>query len=241
MTWTNGRLGIGGALAALACTALAAAAQADTRPTLAVLNFDNGALGDSHATFEPLSVGMADLLIFQLSGNPKIRVVERASLQTLINEQNLGASGRVDAGTAARLGKILGAGHMITGGFVTDTKGNMRIVARSVNVETTLIEFNTSVDGKQNDVMLLVTQLADQLNSGLKLPALTTAARDTALNQAKKVPFQATMLYSRALAAKDAGKTDEAVQLLQKSLEAFPGFGPAQNELKKLQPPTGTE
>ena len=225
----------------LVAVTAAAAAQADTRPTLAVLNFDNGALGDSHAALEPLSVGMADLLIFQLSGNPKIRVVERASLQTLINEQNLGASGRVEASTAARLGKILGAGHMITGGFVTDTKGNMRIVARSVNSETSLVEFNTDVDGKQNDVMLLVTQLADKLNAGLKLPPLATAARDTALNLAKKVPFQATMLYSRALAAKDAGKNAEAIDLLQKSLEAFPDFGPAQKELKKLQPPSGTE
>ena len=103
------------------------------------------------------------------------------------------------------------------------------------------MEFNTDVNGKQNDVMLLVTQLADQLNAGLKLPPLTTASRDTALTVAKKVPFQATMLYSRALAAKDAGKNDEAVQLLQKSLEAFPDFGPAQKELKKLQPPSGTE
>jgi hypothetical protein len=117
----------------------------------------------------------------------------------------------------------------------------MRIVAHSTNVETTLIEYNTSVEGKQADVMALITKLADQLNAGLKLPSLTTAMIDSTMKTAKKVPFQATLLYSRALAAKDAGNNAEAVQLLQKSLETFPDFGPAQQELKKLQPAGGTE
>ncbi len=128
--------------------------------------------------------------------------------------------------TAAHIGKILGAGHMIMGGFVTDTKGNMRLVARSVNVETSVVEYNTDVEGKQTDVMVLITKLGDQINSGLKLPPLASGTKEAAIDQAKKVPFQATMLYSRALAAKDAGNKDEAVQLLQKSLAAFPDFAP---------------
>ena len=130
---------------------------------------------------------------------------------------------------------------MIFGGFVTDTKGNMKISARSVNVETTVVEYTTSVEGKQSDLMALINKLSDQLNTGLKLPALSTAQATTQSDMAKKVPFQATMLYSRALAAKDAGHNDEAVQLLQKSLAAFPDFAPAQNELKKLQAPAGSQ
>lgn len=229
------------ALAALVSGAAfaAAGAQGDTRPTLAVMSFSNGALGSAQTELAPLSAGIQDLLIDQLSGNAKIRVVERGNLQSLMNEQNLSASGRVDPQTAAKLGKILGAGHMIFGGFVTDTKGNMKISARSVNVETTQVEYTTSVEGKQSDVMGLINTLANQLNTGLKLPALPAAVQTSQSENAKKVPFQATMLYSRALAAKDAGHNEEAVQLLQKSLAAFPDFGPAQSELKKLQPAGG--
>ena len=231
-----------GMCAALAPAALApaAAAQTDTRPTLAVMSFTNGALGSAQQEMAPLSAGIQDLLIDQLSANPRIRVVERGNLQALMNEQNLSASGRVDPATAAHLGKILGAGHMIFGGFVVDTKGQMRISARSVNVETTVVEYTTDVDGKETDVLVLVNKLAEQLNAGLKLPALTAQVKDSTAAAAKKVPFQATMLYSRALAAKDAGKPDEAVQLLQKSLAVFPEFAPAQAELKKLQPRGGT-
>jgi hypothetical protein len=130
---------------------------------------------------------------------------------------------------------------MIFGGFVTDMKGNVKISARSVNVETTVVEYTTSVEGKQNDLMGLINQLATQLNTGLKLPALPSSVQTSQSDAAKKVPFQATMLYSRALAAKDAGHNDEAVQLLQKSLAAFPDFAPAQSELKKLQPTGGTQ
>jgi TolB-like protein len=231
------------AITALASGAAWAAlgAQADTRPTLAVMSFSNGALGTAQTELAPLSAGIQDLLIDQLSGNAKVRVVERGNLQSLMNEQNLSATGRVDAATAAHLGKILGAGHMIFGGFVTDTKGNMTITARSVNVETTVVEYTTKVEGKQNDIMGLINQLANQLNTGLKLPPLAASVQTSQSDAAKKVPFQATMLYSRALAAKDAGHNDEAVQLLQKSLAAFPDFAPAQNELKKLQSTGGTE
>ena len=229
------------AVAGIAFAAVAARAQADTRPTLAVMTFSNGATGSAHTDLDPLTIGVPMLLIDALADNAKIRVVERENLQAVIKEQNLGASGAVDPATRAKLGKILGAGHMIFGGFVTDPKGNMRITARSVNVETSLVEYNTDIEGKQDDLMTLITQLADKINAGLKLPPLAAGVKETSLEHAKKIPLQATLLYSRAIAAKENGKTDEAVQYLQKAITQFPDFGQAQQELKKLQPASGTE
>jgi len=242
MMGSLGRLGArwGMAVAGVAFAVAAAHAQ-DTRPTLAVMTFSNGAIGTANTELAPLTIGLPTLLIDALADNTKIRVVERENLQAVIKEQNLGTSGRVDPATAAHLGKILGAGHMIFGGFVTDPKGNIRITARSVNVETTLVEYNTDVEGKENDLMTLITQLADKINSGLKLPPLAAGVKETSLQQAKKIPLQATLLYSRAIAAKESGKSDEAVQYLQKAIKEFPDFGQAQDALKKLQPATGTE
>jgi len=206
----------------------------DTRPTVAVMFFTDGAIGKEHETLAPLSGGIADMLITDLSVNEKIRVVERDNLKKLMDEQNLSTGGRVDQETAVKVGKLLGVHHMIFGGFVTDGRGQMRLDARAVNVETSAIEHVETVTGKQDDLMSLIAQLADKLNKGLKLPAMPKAVQDASLETAKKVPFQATLLYSRALAAKDAGKPDEAVELLQKSLAAFPDYEPAQRELKKL-------
>jgi len=215
--------------------ALRAQKAADDRPTVAVMYFTDGAIGKAHEDLAPLSAGISDLLITELSGNPKIRVVERDNIKKLMDEQNLSAGGRVDEATAVKIGKLLGAHHMIFGGFVTDGRGVMRLDARAVNVETSAIEHVETVQGKQDDLMSLIDQLAEKLNKGMDLPPMPKEVQEASAAQAKKVPFRATMLYSRALAAKDAGRNDEAVQLLERSLASFPDYAPAQKELKKLK------
>ncbi|MCX5760220.1 MAG: hypothetical protein NTW72_01740 [Gemmatimonadetes bacterium] len=49
------------------------------------------------------------------------------------------------------------------------------------------------------------------------------------------MPYEAIALYSKALAAKDAGNKTEAVTLFKKSLDKFPQFEKAQAELDKLK------
>lgn len=224
--------------AVLALAARPAAAQqhdsSDVRPTVAVMYFNDGAIGKAHDDLAPLSGGIADLLITELSANPGIRVVERDNLKKLMDEQNLSTGGRVDQETAVKVGKLLGAHHMIFGGFVTDGRGTIRLDARAVDVETSAIEHVETVQGKQDDLMALIDQLATKLNTGMKLPDIPKPVREASAAQAKRVPFQTALLYSRALAAKDAGKNDEAVQLLQRSLASFPDYAPAQRELAKL-------
>jgi TolB-like protein len=125
------------ATAALALVAAPVLAQQpDTRPTLAVLPFVNSAIGQSYTELAPLSKGIADLLLIDLAQNTGIRVVERENIDRILAEQNLARDGRVDDATAARIGKLLGAKHMLTGTFVTDGRGNMRLTMKSVDSET---------------------------------------------------------------------------------------------------------
>ena len=124
------------ATAALALVAAPMLAQNDMRPTVAVLPFTNGAIGASHDELAPLSKGIADLLLTDLAQNTGIRVVERENIQKLLDEQNLARDGRVDEATAARIGKLLGAKHLVTGMFITDGKGTMKITLKSINSET---------------------------------------------------------------------------------------------------------
>jgi curli biogenesis system outer membrane secretion channel CsgG len=215
-------------------TTLRAQDGADARPTVAVMYFNNGAVG-RQAEFEPLSKGLADMLITQLSANAGIRVVERDQLQHLLQEQNLAKDGRVDAQTAVAVGKVLGARHMIFGGFVTDGRGNMQIHARSVNVETSQIEHTESVSGKTDSFMELVSTLADRLNRGLKLPEVPRAVREASSERAKKLPFQMAMLYARGISEKDAGNAERAVEYFRRVVDAFPDYEPAQRELEKLR------
>lgn len=240
------------ALGALAAGLLAPAAAplgaqpADRRPTVAVLPFENGAL-KNNADYAPLSKGMAEMLITAMAGNPGVRVVERDRLQKLIDEQNLGAGDRVDKETAVRLGKLVGAHHMLTGSFLIDPKQRMRIVVRSVNTETSEIEYAESVMGKADDLLELVDQLGTKMNAGMKLPAMPIRLRQPSQGGAPvggalaaEAPkggnqFRATMLVSRALEKQDKGDTQGAIALYKSALQEYPNFERAKTLLASAE------
>jgi TolB-like protein len=217
-----------------------AAAQGGSKPTVAVLYFNNSAIGAANAELQPLSKGIADMLIGELAANPGIRVVERDQIQKVLEEQKLSTDGKVDNESAVKVGKLVGAHYMVTGGFVTDRSGRMRFTARVFNTETSLIVFpaaggpNGVVNGKIDDFMELVVQLAAKINEGAKLPAIPARVGEARKEAAKKVPYEAIALYSKGLAAKDAGNKAEAVTLFRKSLDKFPAFDKAKAELDKL-------
>lgn len=198
------------------------AASADSRPTVAVLYFTNGAIG-KNADYAPLSKGMAEMLITELSANTNIRVVERDRLQSLLDEQNLSSSGRVEAGTAARLGKTLGARHMLMGTFVIDPKEQMRLDVRAINTETSELEYATSITGKADKMLAMLAELGAKVNAGLKLPAVpasVTPGAATGSNGPNQM--RAMMLIGRALEEQDQKRASSAIALLKESLVANP-------------------
>jgi TolB-like protein len=195
----------------------------DTRPTVAVLYFTNSALV-AHADYEPLSKGIADMLITQLAASPSLRVVERDRLQQLLEEQDLAKSGKVDQTTAVHLGKILGARHMLMGGFVIDPKQNMRLDVRAVDVETSGVEYVETVSGKADNVLALVSNLGDKVNSRLKLPPLPSTSHPTAGKTSKPDQLRAVMLLSRALNEEDRGNIQGAISLYRHALGVFPEY-----------------
>lgn len=96
-------------------------AQAATAPKrrIAVLDFDGAAISQnpfvSGFLGQGASKGVSDLLVTQLVNGGTYRVIERSRLEQILQEQNLGSSGRVDASTAARLGKLLGVEAVLVG------------------------------------------------------------------------------------------------------------------------------
>lgn len=222
----------------LVLLALAPAVNAqDTRPGIAVLPFENGgSYGQDKENFDALQRGIAGMLISELSRNPAARVVERENVQRLVDEQNLGADGRVDAATAARIGKIVGARYMIMGGFV-DLYGRFRVDARIVDVETSEVIKVVRSDPKlekRETLFQLLQNLSESLMSGTNLPALSADARGAA--RARSVPTEALTLYSRALLYQDRGDNTRAADYYRRALEVFPQYAEAQQGLQKVNP-----
>jgi TolB-like protein len=207
-----------------------AAAQA-AKPTVAIMYFNNNVFTKDARDYDGLTKGVPDFLVSEMSSNPNIRVIERDQVQKLIDEQKLTSGGQVDRETAVKVGKLLGAQHMIFGGFMADAKGNFRIDARAVNVETGAIEYTDRVQDHGDNVLALIGQLAAHLNSGLKLGAPTRTG-DTGT----RLPMRVAVLYGKALDMADRGDKAKAVELFGAVLREFPDYTPAKSGLAKVKP-----
>ncbi len=205
----------------------------DTRPGIAVLPFDNGgSYGQDKENFDALQVGLQQMLITEFAQNAQLRVVERGRIKDLLAEQDLGASGRVDANTAAKLGKLVGARYVVLGGFI-DFYGDFRIDARIVNVETSELVKVVQVRDKRDKLYSLVVTLANDITKGVNLPALPRQAMEQ--RESRQVPTEAVQLYSRALLYADRGDTQRAAELFNRAIQVFPEYTEAQEGLRQLK------
>ena len=146
--------------------------QAQAKPVIAVLYFDNNSIGRDRADYEGIGKGIADMLITDMAQNPNVRVVERERIQALLVEQNLTKEGTIDPATAIRIGKIIGAQYMITGGFMSDGRGTFVLTSRAINVQSSAITNPVRINSKGDDVLGMIAQLSERLNKDMQLPAL---------------------------------------------------------------------
>jgi curli biogenesis system outer membrane secretion channel CsgG len=188
----------------------------DTRPTVAVLYFDNGAVGHA-ADYEPLRKGMADMFITELMKNTNLHIVERDRLQALLEEQDLAQTKYIDKQMAVRIGKLLSAQHMIMGGFVVDPRGTMRIDARAVNVETSEYEHAETVSDQADNLLNQLPALARKFIGFVPPPSLPPLPPP-----AKSGDLRYLISYARAMDAQDNHEKDRAVALYKEFLKSAP-------------------
>jgi tetratricopeptide (TPR) repeat protein len=152
----------------------------------------------------------------------------------LLDEQNIPAD-RVDARTRVRIGKLLGAQHMIMGAFVVDLRDQMQITAYSVNVETSEHEADADLRDQAKNLLDMIPALAKKLNDALKLPPMATPVFEGARPAKRDDELLGLRLYSRALEEQDRGNRTRAIELYRAALDKFPAYPPAQQALRKLQ------
>ena len=195
--------------------------------------FDNGALSN-RVDYAPLSKGIADMLVVSLRSNCQIRVVEREQLQRILDEQNIPAD-RVDAATRVKIGKLLGAQHMIMGAFVVDLRDQMAITASAVNVETSEHEADVDHRDAAKNLFDMIPVVAKKLNDSMRLPPMALPVFDIPRPPKRDDELLGLRLYSRALEEQDHGNKSRAIELYRAALDKFPGYSPAQQALRKLQ------
>jgi curli biogenesis system outer membrane secretion channel CsgG len=152
----------------------------------------------------------SDILVTELVKSGKFVVVEREKMEKLLEEQKLGATGMLDAATAAKIGKILGLNAIVTGAvsqFGVKTGGSEYLLAQSkrhtaectvdvrvIDVETGQILYADSGRGKATSATGSILGLGtsggyDETLEGESLRAAIVQIVDNIMSQVNGKPW----------------------------------------------------
>ncbi len=205
--------------------ALVAAAEAGAY-RFAVLPFDNA----GGPEFEVLGVGLQSMITTDLAQADDVEVVERARLQDLLDEMELAGRGVVDPKTAAEVGKVLQASHVVVGSF-TVVGDTMRLDARAAEVSTAKVAFQAERTGPRDAFFELekdlVTQLIEGVGAELSAKARFSIGRHTA-------DFGVFTEFSRGVQLFDEDRYAEASRVLEQVTQSDPTFVLAADVLDAL-------
>lgn len=203
-------------------------AQPPEPSTLAVLPVTIA--GDS--TLQPLSRGLAELLTSDLAMVRSLRLLERVQIGALLDELKLGQTERADAGTAARVGRLLRAERMVQGVASITPNGPVRLSATVVRGDGA-VRSGAQANGTFQQLLDLEKQLVFSLATQLGIQ-LTDAERQRILRQGPK-NLAAFLAYSEGLDALDRGDYRAAAAAFGAAVRADPSFQAARQQQQAAQ------
>jgi TolB-like protein len=208
---------------------------AQARPVaIAVLPFeDRGSYGQDKEVFRGLALGIPATLVSELNGHPELRLVNRTQVAQSLQRENLGPNARVDAATAAAIGKELGARYAVTGNFA-DFYGKFRLDARLVDTESgQIVKVVSNDDPRLQDRANLYRII--QMVAHRVLATATSNPPRTDNAEGENIPTEALSQYSLGLLYENQGDKTKAGEHYQRALTAYPGYRDAREGVQRVR------
>ncbi len=178
-----------------------------------------------NAELEPLSRALAEMLVTDLSQTQRLTVLERSRVQFLLDELKLDRTGLVDPATAARSGRLLGAGRIVQGRIAGD-QSQLQLQAAVVDAANAGAAARTvQQQDALNRLFDLEKRLALDIYGSLGIE-LTVAERER-VNQRPTQNLQAVLAFGRGLEAQDRADYGAAAQQFQRAASLDRGFAAA--------------
>jgi len=219
----------------MACSAIGNTLPAQSRPVvIAILPFeDRGSYGQDKEVFRALQLGIPATIAGELSGHSELRLADPARVTQSLQAQGADLTARLDAATAARVGKQAGARYAVTGTFA-DFYGKFRLDARIVDVETgQILKVVSNNDAKLQDRADLYRII--QAVGHKVLAEASSTWRDAQETTPRVIPTEALIQYSLGLLSESQGDTARAAQHYNQALSAFPYYSQAQEGARRVQ------
>jgi TolB-like protein len=160
--------------------------RAATNDVLTVAVFDFESKDESVSGLGPK---VATLVNANLSAEPQIITVERAELEKVLGEQELGLSGTVDPNSAAKVGQLTGAKVLVTG-RVFRADNELIVVAKIIGTETSRVYGEMAKGNANASITDLSADLAKKIASDVTQKGDTLVAkietRDDRVEKIKK-------------------------------------------------------
>lgn len=206
------------------------AATAPAPATVAVFPF---LLQAADSSLAPLSRAIAELLVTDLSQTDRLTVLERQQVQLLINEIQLASDGLVDPSTAARGGRLLGAGQIIQGS-VAGTQELLQLNAAIVGVSTGTPQVQAA-ETSTTLPRLFDAEKALALEIYRVLGVELTAAERERVNRRPTENVRALLAYGLGLEAEDVAAYMLASQYYAQAFSIDPTFVVARDRAQAAQ------
>jgi tetratricopeptide (TPR) repeat protein len=184
--------------------------------------------------YKPLGRGLAAMVTTDLANVSRLKIVERIRLQALLDELELAQTEYVDASTAPRVGRMLGAGRLVGGSYYVTTDERLRM-------DVTLASIGSSVQfpdidgesGQLRDLFRLQKQLVFRIIDGLDVQ-LTPRER-AKIEEVPTENLQAFLAYCRGLEDEDRGDFGAAERHYGRSQTLDPGFEAPRQRKSKME------
>ena len=197
---------------------------------VAVSDFQPG--GATPEDQRSLGAGLQSMLTTDLAASSHITVVERARLADVRKELKLGHSAAADPATAAKLGRLAGASHLVTGTF-TLVGNTLRLDARVIDVGTGRVALATDASGDKDTFFELEKKIAGAIIS--ELGVTLTPKERASFARVQTADWQALRRFGDGLRLFEDADYDRALQALRDATERDREFKLAATTLESYE------
>jgi TolB-like protein len=221
---------------ALASLSGISAAQAQNQPVVvAILPFeDRGSYGQDKEVFRAFQLGIPATIAGELAGHPELQLANTERITRALPSQAVTSRTRLDASTAAKVGKEAGARYAITGSFA-DFYGKIRLDARIIDTETAQILKVVSNDPRQDDRSELYSIIRTVGHKVLAAASGSAAGRGVPPNEERTIPTEALTEYSLGLLYEREGDNTRAGEHYQRAISTFSDYRDAREALSRVR------
>lgn len=193
--------------------------------TFAIVPFTVAA---SDTLLQPLSYGLADLLLNDLAMSPMLRLVERVQTEAILRELDLVDQGIADPRQAPRVGRLVGARQILIGDAARGNAGAVRLSARVVDVIGGTVQdlvyaeapLDRVIDAEKALALLLFERLGIQL----------TPAQRQRIEQRQTTQLAALVAYGRGVQAEARGDATGATAAFEDAARLDAAFTAARTQ-----------